>query len=273
MKLLIGAVVIQFRNQKGAYLEKWHGRFAHAALLQAIGQADSDLATDLHDMLGTKPFSISPLWPLREGKNSKYRLETGENAYIRIATWHPRVWNVLSHLETGSVWHVGRLTLEVEKILIGPDAHPRSGYLTVDDLIRGVFSQPACKEISFHFLSPVSFRKSGTNVDYPVADPVLIWGSLANKWNQGDLPVDLDVESIKSMATKVFPTKWKGQTSRIFFGRDRGLVGFTGTYSFSLELLNIEEQHTLLTLAQFALFAGVGRLTGQGLGQTDVTFS
>ena len=50
------------------------------------------------------------------------------------------------------------------------------------------------------------------------------------------------------------------------------MLAFSGRFSYDVTALNEEEQHALLLLAQFANFSGVGRLTGQGFGETRAMY-
>ena len=50
------------------------------------------------------------------------------------------------------------------------------------------------------------------------------------------------------------------------------LLAFTGRFSYLLTELETGAQTLLLMLAQFSVFAGVGRLTAQGFGRTRVEF-
>jgi len=48
---------------------------------------------------------------------------------------------------------------------------------------------------------------------------------------------------------------------------------FTGKFTYNLEKLTPNEQRLFLLLAQFAVFSGVGRLTGQGLGRVQIQYT
>ncbi len=50
------------------------------------------------------------------------------------------------------------------------------------------------------------------------------------------------------------------------------ILSFSGRFNYDVTALDEEEQHALLLLAQFATFSGVGRLTGQGFGETRVAY-
>lgn len=66
-------------------------------------------------------------------------------------------------------------------------------------------------------------------------------------------------------------TDWIGHTKRVYFGRDRGITGFVGGFTFNLSKLNDEERQLITILATFGQHCGVGRLSSQGLGQVKVT--
>ena len=57
----------------------------------------------------------------------------------------------------------------------------------------------------------------------------------------------------------------------MFHGRDRGLTGFVGKFTFNISKLTEEENQLITILALFGQHCGIGRLSSQGLGQVRVT--
>ena len=125
--------------------------------------------------------------------------------------------------------------------------------------------------ITFQFLTPVSFRYF--QADMPLPKPDLIYGSLADKWNQAAMPLHLEKDLVKQIALQCQLVQWEGKSSRIFFTPKQGVTGFTGVFTFDLRKLAHSDSQILLLLAQFSVFSGVGRLTGQGMGQARVTYT
>ena len=145
-----------------------------------------------------------------------------------------------------------------------------TGILDENELIAACLRIKAVKRITFQFSSPVSFRFFQD--DYPFPLPQLIFGSIVDKWNLTAMPVSFERETVREAAAKLLPESWSGKTRQVYLKKDRGVTGFTGSFTFNISMLPQAEQQMLLLLAQFSQFSGVGRLTGQGLGQTMVTF-
>ncbi|MGN0954372.1 CRISPR system precrRNA processing endoribonuclease RAMP protein Cas6, partial [Dialister sp.] len=112
------------------------------------------------------------------------------------------------------------------------------------------------------------------DADYAFPDPALLWGSLADKWIRAGYPMDMiDKGDIKTAAAHVWLASWNGRSRKIYFGRDRGVLAFTGTFTYDLSGLSLDWRQMLLLLAQFATFSGIGRLCGQGLGEVEVFYN
>ena len=114
------------------------------------------------------------------------------------------------------------------------------------------------KLIELQFLSPTSFKQSQVIQPFPL--PELVFGSLLRRWN-AFAPVELQFPVIE----------WKGVTSayelktyahKMKGGAEIGTQGWV-RYEFP------PEQAAIATvLAHFADWAGVGRKTAMGMGQT-----
>ena len=116
---------------------------------------------------------------------------------------------------------------------------------------------------------PTSFNGTHGDITFPTSS--LIFSSLVDKWNVGDMADVLDKDLIRSVAEKVTLERWEGHTKRVFYGRDRGLTGFVGKFTFNISKLTDEESQLITILALFGQHCGIGRLSSQGLGQVRVT--
>ena len=128
-------------------------------------------------------------------------------------------------------------------------------------------AKPA-RNIEFEFLTPTMFNGTYGDITFPSAE--LIFASIVNKWNAGDVEDVLDKPRIKALCERIILFDWKGQTKRVYFGRDRGYTGFVGKFVFNLSKLSAEENHLITVLALFGQHCGIGRLSSQGLGQAKV---
>ena len=112
------------------------------------------------------------------------------------------------------------------------------------------------------------FNGTHGDITFPTAE--LIFASIVDKWNAGDVEEVLDKLRIKELCKRVILSDWKGQTKRIYFGRDRGYTGFVGGFTFNLVKLSAEENQLITILSLSGQHCGVGRLSSQGLGQVRV---
>ena len=269
---MIGSAIFQLIAGNSGKLDATQGRLLHAAFFQILNSYSVELAACTHDNVRFKAFTVSELMPVKE-KKRKFNtvfVRKGDVFYWRVTVLNDELLRAIASVPVGYVLNVGSIHMTVKKIVMDSDKDKMTGVLDVTHLMAACLSVNMVKKITFHFVSPVSFRTFKD--DYPFPLPQLIFGSLAEKWNLAEMPVEFDCEEVRAVAAQLLPIAWKGSTITIFLKKDRGITGFTGDFSFKTDMLPVEKQQMLLLLAQFAFFSGVGRLTGQGMGQTRVTY-
>ncbi len=269
---MIGAAVYRLRAEKSARLTEMHGRLMHAAFFAALQKLSPELSRFVHDEMNVKPFTVSRLrseGPLRRDRNG-WQVEAGQTFLWRVTALHELLVRALFSLEVGTELMAGGLPLTVQQVMMGAEENRDAGVMDEHELIAACLSVPRVREITFRFLSPVSFR-TGTH-DYPCPLASYVFGSLADKWTQAGLSGSFDKRQVHEEAEIVRPLVWHGEAKRYFMAEHRGLLGFTGEFTYALEDLEVERQRAFLILAQFAVFSGVGRYTGQGFGETRVTY-
>ncbi len=120
---------------------------------------------------------------------------------------------------------------------------------------------PTQKTIELQFTSPTSFKQYQNIQPFPL--PELVFGNLLRRWN-------------KFASTELqFPQiQWQGLVSafelethalKMEAGAEIGTVGWV-KYRF----LDPEQARIATILANFAVFAGVGRKTAMGMGQVRI---
>ena len=269
---MIGAVCFFLRTIKGGMIPPAHGHLLHAALFDYFRRRSPELSAQLHDGMNLKPFTVAMLElpPVASRGKNRVVLREGDRAAWRVTALNEIVLRVLLDAEFGEELRVGDLRFVVERVSADSDERPDIGLADEEELVAQCLSVPRVEEVFFEFLSPVSFRSY--DMDYPYPLPEMIFASLADKWNAAGMPGSVDRESIRAIAATLPAVAWKGETKRLFFGRGRGVVGFRGEFTYRTAHLDAEDQRVLLLLAQFANVSGVGRLTGQGLGQTRTRY-
>ncbi len=269
---MIGAVVFELSAENGERVSDAQGRLLHGALFSLLAEVDSGFASLLHDGTTVKPFSVAPLdLPPDAPKVGRDRLvHAGDVVYWRVAALDEAVLRALLSVPEGSVVRVGRLQLRLRRVIADSGERDDVGVLNETELIGACLSEESVRSVEFRFLTPVAFRVDDS--DYPLPVPALVFSSLADKWTAAELPASIERNEIRADAERVRPISWRGETRRVFFGRDRSVTGFVGRFAYDLSALPMEARQVFLLLAQFAVFSGVGRLTGQGLGQTRTKY-
>ncbi len=270
---MIGAIVYRLRALNTARLPVVHGNLLHGLLFRRLQSYSPTLSAFVHDELNVKPFTTSQLqWGIkRPVKKGGYNLiEPGTICFWRVTVLQEFLLSPLLKWEEGSVIRIGVAEFLMEKIMMDPIENEESGILSENDLIETCFQISEIRNITFHFKSPVSFRYF--HDDLPLPRPEFIFSSIADKWNQAEMPLLIEKETIKEIAQKCKLIQWEGKSIKTFFSPQHGVNGFTGKYTFDVSHLANQERQVLLLLAQFSVFSGVGRLTGQGMGQSRVTY-
>ncbi len=269
---MIGAAVYRLRAERSGYLPEMHGRLLHAAFFAAMQELSPELSAFVHDKMNVKPFTVSCLRPEKTMKKIQngWQVKKGDSFLWRATGLHELMVRALSSLKEGTRLTVGALSFLVEKTMMSPDEHQESGIVDENELIAACLSVSSLREITFHFRSPVSFRLGTHDFPWPMAP--YVFGSLADKWTQAGMPGTFDKRDIHTEAEALRPMTWRGEARRVYLADNRGTIGFTGTFTYALDALDVERQRAFLILAQFSVFSGVGRLTGQGLGETRITY-
>ena len=279
---MIGAVVYRLRAEQSALLPVVHGKWLHAVLFHEMAKYSTELADRVHGANTIKPFSISELMLIKskhfDSKSIQkmfrgqqcWEIGEGDTFFWRIGALNEEMLKFLLHFKEHEKLLVKRTAFNLEEIIIDPLKHHDSGVMDEKELIVQCLEETDVNEITFQFLSPVSFRIN--TQDVPLPRPELIFGSIADKWNQNRMPIPIRRDEINDIARNCHMVDWAGKNVRRFYGTKHGINGFEGKFTFDVTELNENDKRLFLLLAQFSVFSGVGRLTGQGMGQTRVTY-
>lgn len=248
-----------------------HGRLLHAAFLKLVQEVDPELSQKMHDS-NSNCFSVGMLRFLKvEAVNGTYYLRHGDRARFRIGILSEELLNAVSKFKPGLILRIGKLEAKLDKIISEPEEDKSAVITTIEEVIGAGEYLSKSNRMVIRFETPATFQNF--DMVYPFPRPDFIFGSIAERWNQVDQEHHVDVKIIKEIAlARLIPDNWQGQTRRINVTPERGLTCFDGVYSFSLKLLPSEYRALFITLAEFGCFCGVGKLTGQGLGQISVEY-
>lgn len=263
---MLGAVVIKLEAQNRGRLPAFPGRYLHAAFFSILSHIDVDEATWWHDMEGIKPFTVDLSFKEPHQDNS---IRRGDILYLHISVWHSELWGLLERIPKGLEVVLGCLRTTSIGIHYRTPFNLPLKVANELELISRRLSAKQPKRITFKFMMPTSFNGTHGDITFPTSS--LIFASIVDKWNAGDMKGFLDKELIRTVADKVILKHWEGHTKQVFYGRDRGLTGFVGKFIFDISNLTEEENQLITVLALFGQHCGIGRLSGQGLGQVRVT--
>jgi CRISPR-associated endoribonuclease Cas6 len=248
-----------------------HGRLLHAALLDFVRKYDEVLAESLHDS-NTKAFSIGLLEVGKlKPKAGDFRLEKGTCVFWKVCSLDEKLTSLLLNINKEFRLRIGQVSFVVEVINFGFEDNVYCSLCEPNDLVEKSNYLVSHKSFTIHFLTPTTFRYYEEDYPFPRAD--LIFGSLCERWNRLSDSLTFDSEQLKSIAQQyLIPIKWKGETRRVNLSSKAGVTGFVGSFTFDMKALPEEYRRIFIILVEFALFSGIGRLTGQGLGNIKVDY-
>ena len=263
---MLGTVTLALKAKNLCKLPEFPGRFLHATVFSLIGSIDETAGMYWHDLSGIKPFTVS----LQYGRKRRdATIQKEDVVYLQIHVWHRELWYILEEIPQSLSLQIGPLeAMAVDVQYDAPFDLPLLGENTLTLVERCLTGKPT-KRVEIDFVMPTSFNGTYGDITFPTAE--LIFASIVDKWNAGDEDQTLDKARIKELCERIVLTDWKGHTKRVYFGRDRGITGFVGGFTFNLSKLNDEERQLITILATFGQHCGVGRLSSQGLGQVRVT--
>lgn len=265
--MFLGAIVLKLAVTRGGSLPVSHGRLLHAAFLAAVQGDDANLSASMHDAIN-KAFAVSLLQIKSPIENMNYKLQQGSLAWWRICGLGAAGLQALQAFRKGMTLRIGAVEFVIADIYASSKAHPRAGIIAAEDLLQNARTE--VNRVTLEFLTPASFRVY--EQDYPFPLPELVFGSLAERWNNAAGEQVYDVGSVKQIAADyLIADRWQGNTKRVELSPKHGVTGFVGKFSYRLNLLPGEYRAMFMALAAFGEYSGVGRLTGQGMGQLRVS--
>lgn len=247
---------------------RWWGRAAHFLALQVIGHYDAQLAKSEHDSSRPHPFTVSSLL----GQPAHGALDPQQTLALRLTALQQPLVDIFQQavakdglLAPGQPIELDHIPFQVEAntpLAFAPWGE-KSDYRTLGRryLMR---QEPPPGQITLHFASPTGFKSSGKQIPLPL--PEMVFSSLRERWNafsQQPFSNELDRYCAEHLAISRYSLHSRstpGKADSLFIG-GLGRVTYT-TLSYDRYWVSV-----LHTLADFALYAGVGAGTSMGQGQ------
>ncbi|MCC5634804.1 CRISPR-associated endoribonuclease Cas6 [Nostoc sp. CHAB 5844] len=249
------------------------GRHLHALFLTFVSSVDRELGDRLHDSTADKAFTLSPLQihsPLFKGGKGGSKLHwehqqpipTGTPCWWRISLLDDTLFSKLTqlwlNLNPSHPWHLGPADLYITSIQGTPQStQPWANACTYTQLYEEASETE--RSLNLSFATPTAFRQGQYDTTLPTRE--CVFNSLLSRWNKysGIVFSAIALESI-------FPSFINIHTEILADSRSK-FIGIIGEVNYRLlgeiEPIQIKQ---LNTLANFALYAGVGRKTTMGLG-------
>ena len=233
---MLGTIIFTLRSYNSGYLPESPGRFLHAAVFSLISSIDEKAGNYWHDMSGIKPFTIGLDYQQRR---RNHVIQEGDILFLRINVWHRDLWCILAEISESMRVQIGPLQATIINVHCeAPFGLPLRKENIFDLIQRRLEAKPA-RKIEFEFLTPTLFNGTYGDTTFPTAE--LVFASVVDKWNAGDIEDTLDKLRVKELCERVILSDWSGRTKRVYFGRDRGYTGFVGNFAFNLSKLSAEE--------------------------------
>lgn len=250
------------------------GRHLHALFLTLVTAVDKDLGDFLHESYKDKAFTLSPLQisspvskTMKKGdktlqwEHSK-PIPTGTPCWWRISLLDESLFSKLSqlwlNLNPQFSWHLGSANLQISSLLGTPQpAQPWANASPYSQLYEEASETE--RIFSFTIATPAAFRQGKYDTALPTKDA--IFNSLLKRWNKYS-----GIEFNELALEAIFPSFFEIRTEILTENRSK-FIGCVGNISYRL-LGEVEPEQIkqLNTLANFALYCGVGRKTPMGMG-------
>ncbi|ACK64597.1 CRISPR-associated Cas5e family protein [Rippkaea orientalis PCC 8801] len=255
-KYQLQSLVIELGVAKQGKLPATLSRAIHACVLNWLSLADSQLANQIHDS------QISPLClsGLIGNRRQPYSL-LGDYFLLRIGVLQPSLIKPLLkgiEAQETQTLELGKFPFIIRQVYSMPQSHKLS---QLTDYYSLALYSPTMTEIQLKFLSPTSFKQIQGVQPFPL--PELVFNSLLRKWNHF-APQELKFPEIQWQSF-VSAFELKTHALKMEGGAEIGSQGWV-KYCFK----DTEQARIASILSHFAFYAGVGRKTTMGMGQTQL---
>jgi CRISPR-associated endoribonuclease Cas6 len=243
------------------------GRHHHALFLDLVKSVDPDLASLLHGQTTDKAFALSVFQTPHRDRNllqwqHDRSISAGTPCWWRISLLDDSLFSKLAYLwlsiDPNQPWQIGQVGLQMVSVISTPQFdRDWANFSTYQQLYHQASSTE--RQIHLSFYTPTTFRVSKYDSALPTKET--IFNSLLKRWNlYSNLPFP------KEIIEPIYPCAFKIHSEIAIDSRSK-LIGFVGNITFEI-LGNVtpETIQQINTLADFALYAGVGRKTPMGMG-------
>jgi CRISPR-associated endoribonuclease Cas6 len=245
------------------------GKHLHALFLTLVSSVDKPLGDRLHEQKTEKAFTLSPLQissRVRQGQRLQWEhsrpIPAGTACWWRVSLLDDSLFTHLTplwlNLNPAHSWHLGPADLQIASVLGTPQStQPWANFSAYAQLYAQASEET--RQITFAFSTPATFRQGKYDSALPTRD--CVFHSLLNRWNRYS-----NLLFPETLTECLFPSFFEIQTELVNHP-DGKCAGCVGIVSYRI-LGNVaaETIRQINTLADFALYCGVGRKTPMGMG-------
>ncbi|MBD2773676.1 CRISPR-associated endoribonuclease Cas6 [Iningainema tapete] len=268
------SLVLNLLPQSPIYPQFLTGRHLHALFLTLVSSVDKELGSRLHESTADKAFTLSPLqvYHTTRNRNSDHALQwehqqpiqTGTPCWWRISLLDDTLFSKLTQLwlniNPTHPWHLGSADLYITSILGTPQStQPWANATTYAQLYEQ--ASESDRQIFLSFSTLTNFRQGEFDTALPTRE--CVFNSLLQRWHKySGIPLEPNLTEV------LFPSFFNIRTAIGADSRSK-FIGCVGEINYRI----LGEVNPLIikqinTLADFALYSGVGRKTTMGMGMT-----
>ncbi len=274
-------------------------KYLHALFLSLVSSVDREMGNNLHANERNKSFTLSPLQVLPSPrpkpipKHSKLKIKNS-NQHSKLLTWYharpiapgtPCWWRISLlddrlfsrltplwlNLNSQQSWHLGPTNLHITSILGTPQtSQPWANFCSYAQLYEQ--ASETDRKLTLQFYTPTAFRQGKYDTALPTPDRV--FSSLLRRWNHHS-GLEFSPDIVTVIQTSYFDIhteivtdpRAQFQHTGATVNLENQFIGCIGKVTY--QVLDCIEGQTLKqinALADFALYAGVGRKTSMGMG-------
>ncbi len=250
-------------------LPLWWGRATHALLLKTIRALDENLAANLHDEDGLRPFTASNLM----GRGLQRALNPAATYSLRFTGLTAPVCALLEQsIQPGACLAPGRVVdldyhnFEISTAHSTPDTHEWAVGAAYSDLAAAhlVSTAAAERQVALLLASPTQFHSNDRTMPIPL--PELVFGSLLERWNTF-APIAFPSELRRYAAECLVINRFDLHSRPVPLKNGGKRIGAVGKISYTTLNYDRYWMSLIQTLAAFSIYSGIGAGVSMGLGQ------
>ncbi len=279
------SLVVNFMPKTPIYPEYLTGRHIHALFLTLVSSVDKELGDRLHGEKANKGFGLSPIQLAvsydRNLNKPQLKKANSQQLKAKSLSWHhqeispstPCWWRISLldevlfskltglwlNLNPDRAFHLGSANLYITSILGTPQSsQPWSNFETYQQIFDRASETE--RNITFHLATPTAFRQGKYDSPLPTRDNV--FKSLCDRWNTySEIPISPEIIEY------IFPSRFEIKTEVVKNYDTHSFIGCVGEIGYRiLGDASPETIKQINALADFAMFAGIGRKTTMGMG-------